>query len=509
MRGRGAFYLSFTAQILLSYAQDSSPPEIWIIDIDNNPAPSPENGPPLSYYATRDMSLLPYQILGIVGGYVLFVLILGSLLLTFARRLRQQARRGFDRGVKDTEMTKPPAHVKDHSFMTYKSRDAWGAGKKSSAGSTVTVTPVAGHGATFDEGIIARDKHKLQAGLADIYGAVFAAEESGPRAEQRPSDLRLTTNFGSPYQTPSQFPNSAASRSSNTPSHQPRGSITNFSKPMMSPTMSESPYAPFQAHQRVSSDSRAMPRQTSRASRSASLSQVGHHARRQEEDDEDAFPPQYYFEPHSPEIPPSRTPEIHGVPPAVPANALDWSDSYHMPAERPRAWPQANPQRPVTAPQHDMMRVVAEEEPGYSPITPSTPAGRAAPSAGNVHNVLPLRQKSSQNLRNNRLDTRLPNARSREGLLSPVLPSPGMLSPGPILNRTLDMPDDSFMRSFPTGMRTPLTGSLMSTQSQFKQYNHAETRAERKQREREERTVHGIVEEDLVPDDQDVWASTY
>jgi hypothetical protein len=84
-----------------------------------------------------------------------------------------------------------------------------------------------------------------------------------------------------------------------------------------------------------------------------------------------------------------------------------------------------------------------------------------------------------------------------------------MLSPGPILNRTLDMPENSFMRSIPTGMRTPLTGNLMSTQSQFKQYNHAETRAERKQREREERAAYGVVEEDLVPDDQDMWADSY
>jgi hypothetical protein len=49
----------------------------------------------------------------------------------------------------------------------------------------------------------------------------------------------------------------------------------------------------------------------------------------------------------------------------------------------------------------------------------------------------------------------------------------------------------------------------MSTQSQFKQYNHAETRAERKQREREERAVNGVLEEDLVPDDRDMWADSY
>lgn len=54
-------------------------------------APSPEDGPPASYHATRDRQRLPYEICGLVGGYVFTVLIWGILLLTVGRKMRRKA----------------------------------------------------------------------------------------------------------------------------------------------------------------------------------------------------------------------------------------------------------------------------------------------------------------------------------------------------------------------------------------------------------------------------------
>src|SRR4051812_9553152 len=58
--------------------------------ISNGPAPSPNDGPAASAHASRNKALLPAQICGVVGGYILTVLIWGALLLTVGRRMRRK-----------------------------------------------------------------------------------------------------------------------------------------------------------------------------------------------------------------------------------------------------------------------------------------------------------------------------------------------------------------------------------------------------------------------------------
>ncbi|KAF2642842.1 hypothetical protein P280DRAFT_468150 [Massarina eburnea CBS 473.64] len=53
-------------------------------------APSPEEGPPASANASRNKDILPYQITGLVGGYVITVLFWGILLLTVGRKMRRK-----------------------------------------------------------------------------------------------------------------------------------------------------------------------------------------------------------------------------------------------------------------------------------------------------------------------------------------------------------------------------------------------------------------------------------
>ncbi|KAI9650548.1 hypothetical protein NHQ30_000565 [Ciborinia camelliae] len=60
------------------------------LGIDWSPAPPPEDGPPLSAGASRNKALLPAQIGGIVGAYLLSLCVVGILIITLGRRLRRQ-----------------------------------------------------------------------------------------------------------------------------------------------------------------------------------------------------------------------------------------------------------------------------------------------------------------------------------------------------------------------------------------------------------------------------------
>src|ERR1700712_4207764 len=106
-------YLSYTALVLLSLTTYTTA-DLWSVDIDLSPAPSPEDGPHFSAHASRDKSLLPFQIVGIVGSYLGSVLIIVTLLLTVGRSRRRIA---LDRAAEArcTEMVKPMNRAFDPS----------------------------------------------------------------------------------------------------------------------------------------------------------------------------------------------------------------------------------------------------------------------------------------------------------------------------------------------------------------------------------------------------------
>ena len=75
--------------LLVSHCVDARPYDF--LDNYRDPPLSPEKGPPASANASRDKSLLPAQICGVVAGYVVTVLIWGVLLLTVGRRMRRKS----------------------------------------------------------------------------------------------------------------------------------------------------------------------------------------------------------------------------------------------------------------------------------------------------------------------------------------------------------------------------------------------------------------------------------
>lgn len=161
---------------------------LWTIDIDNGPAPSPEDGPPLSAHASRNPDLLAGQICGIIGAYLATIFILGSLLLTFGRRLRRAALSASS--ITSVEMVKPSITQFDDSPLSPHSQRSWYSPrrlkqKRSMQGSARTVSnlssPAVQSIASFDPGVIEADRVARQQELEHLYAAALAQEAAKSR----------------------------------------------------------------------------------------------------------------------------------------------------------------------------------------------------------------------------------------------------------------------------------------------------------------------------------------
>lgn len=156
---------------------------LWTVNIDESPAPSPEDGPPFSAHASRNHALLPAQICEIVGAYVACVLIVCSLLLTVARRRRREAQIVRMGAV---EMVAPTVAF-GASPISPKSPNSWYSPRKlqkkmSAPSSTKSVTSLVSPGldsnASFDLGILEANKAARERELENLYAAALAQEDA-------------------------------------------------------------------------------------------------------------------------------------------------------------------------------------------------------------------------------------------------------------------------------------------------------------------------------------------
>jgi len=146
---------------------------LWDVNIDHGPAPSPEDGPPLSYHASRDPSLLKYQVIGIVGGYVGAVLIIGLALLTVGKRARRAAQSSH--GTLSVEMVKPSRYMLDTSPVSpNQSVHSWRRWGTKGVGSTKS--PVLQMASSFDMKVIESDKARNQQEMERLYAAVMSQD---------------------------------------------------------------------------------------------------------------------------------------------------------------------------------------------------------------------------------------------------------------------------------------------------------------------------------------------
>lgn len=215
-------YLFPTA--LFFFAATALPPaDIWYVHINNAPAPPAGEGPPLQDSALRNPAWLPAQIGGIVAAYVLFVLCVGTALLTVGRRLRRSAQESQktlamemlkpikkrQQNIFDPSPISPATGPSPHSAidmkkgwpspMRSKSRvnsDGWSSINK---GHTRNQASVQSSVVTFDENVIESDMERNEREMERLYAAVMDHEEKRTASH---TNVGLVQQPRSPHQAP-------------------------------------------------------------------------------------------------------------------------------------------------------------------------------------------------------------------------------------------------------------------------------------------------------------------
>ena len=181
-----AFLLLIAASFFatLSTAAPADKKNIWAISIFRGPAPSPEEGPPASAHALRDPSKLKFEVIGIVGA--LLVWLVASFVGVFIVRKRLQRAQEIEERRREMMSIKPTGMVtlreieagpkSPHAMLSPKSPGkmssirSWARGHKGreSAASLSTVNT------RIDERIVEGDRAKNMDDMAKLYAAVMA-----------------------------------------------------------------------------------------------------------------------------------------------------------------------------------------------------------------------------------------------------------------------------------------------------------------------------------------------
>ncbi|GAB7340523.1 hypothetical protein MBLNU457_6942t1 [Dothideomycetes sp. NU457] len=195
LEGMSLLHAHVSVTILCSLVSIASASGLWHVSIDEGPAPSPEDGPPFSAHATRNPALLKAQICGIIGSYVGFAFIVGILLATVGKRMRHRAQSSHSsRGM---ELVKPANRVFEASPISPNSTQRpWYSPRrqKTKPGSVRSgsgpASPVPESLASFDATVIQSDKLARQQEMERLYAAVMSQNEDG-KPEPLTSEIEL------------------------------------------------------------------------------------------------------------------------------------------------------------------------------------------------------------------------------------------------------------------------------------------------------------------------------
>jgi len=244
--------------------------------------------------------------------------------------------------------------------------------------------------------------------------------------------------------------------------------------------------------------------------------------------------PRFYTDPGIPPEPPTARTLDSQYAPATPgaASTKSWrhGEEYYPEDEQldsPRALPQSHPNRisgynyanqaqavtnlastrpdPTHATaQNRQLRTDPQTLPP-SPALPNSPRKQQSAATG-TNRPLPLRQLAVQQNQQNQYQR---DAYTAAHPLTPMAWNQGYpLSSGPVKTTFLEAKRDKLLAPR-TGMATPYSPYMPFTPI-TPITPHLTTRAERRQRAKEERKVHGaITEEDQVADEKDLWSSGY
>lgn len=252
---RSILFLNLLGLLLLT-PPSAARPNPRPINIWLDPAPPPEEGPPLSASAVRDPSLLWREIVGIVGAYVATVALLLGCLLTVGRRLRHSAQ--SSNRTLEFEMFKPSAQPTNGIQPTLPQLDTNGKsatpskGKSrsfskpwSSSNSRGPASPISRKDSmsTVDEGVVKADRVRAQEDMERLYAAVME-HDAKQSAVYDTEDDNTPTSARQPT-SPMEFPEFRHLRQHQYPAspRSPRPPMTS-----LSPSAIPEEYAPYPTH---------------------------------------------------------------------------------------------------------------------------------------------------------------------------------------------------------------------------------------------------------------------
>jgi hypothetical protein len=159
------------------------------LGIDWDPAPAPQDGPPLSVGALRDPAFLPAEIVGIVGSYVFIVCVVGISLILISRHIRRVHER-FRQEPNVVELIQPRVHnypppLSPASPTSPRKNFSYPTGlEKSNRTPYIYPAPQIhspqspGTDPNVDAKVVEADREMLQRDLEDIYTHVMEQEEA-------------------------------------------------------------------------------------------------------------------------------------------------------------------------------------------------------------------------------------------------------------------------------------------------------------------------------------------
>lgn len=432
-------------QLLQFHTVRALPSHIWRVDIWTDPAPPPDEGPPLSASALRDPSKLKFEIIAIILAYIIFTSGLLLLLLTVGRRLRRNTQTS-NRNL-DMEMVKPsvdqsalgvdpsPVSPKEHWSSTGDSIKPW----TSPTGTQYyhqSMTSVS----TFDDRVIENDKIRSQLELERLYAAVMVHDAE---KEQSPvkKEIEQTSPRKSPSSYPPEFQHLQSTSSSNRRSHPQITSSTEPKSPGLSRASSRltktSPLSIFQSsHSRASSGASQKQRPRRISIRDLPIS------------------------------PPMGSPDL--------ANSLAYNDEQPL---APRVY---TPGPPPPTPGHKSAAATAREAEKKVTFRAPAPSPLKLRTANTSDTSLPFRQQYASSL-HSAPPTKTTFVERRESLLNP-----GPRTGAPV-------PYSPYMPYTPV---TPITPGRLVTK-------------EERKRTKKHNGMKVLVEDDLVQSDQEMWGESW
>jgi hypothetical protein len=528
--------------------------DLWKVSIDNGPAPSPEDGPPFSAHALRNKALLKYEIIGVVGAYVVAVLILGTLLLTIGRRLRRRAQ---EMASRPQEMVKPMTKNFDPSPISPRSARSWLRKKKSAtssirSGHSNVGSPGMDSVVSFDNQIVEQDRLRRQEEMERLYAAVMAHDDRKSQGEPVGRIMTAEDHIGaappeySQKRPPRLVTDDPRLRHLQAPDLGPRSPGTPkspvraiYPPDAAMPPMPQSPGGPIRAeYQSTTPLSPQFPSGEMRLNRKSRADSMGNRSFTSDsgssggkklrktlrnikisaplyvDDNSDGartpLSPRFYTDPGIPPEPPTaKTTESTDsyLAPTTPGTAISPPFPYDSELreeeelDEVRDLPQAHPNRLSTYNYANEAQAVTN-----AASTRPDPTATRQTNASNVARPLPFRQLNTQPQQPTQA------AYQQAYPLSPLNLHPNYtgipFSAGPGQTQFVSPRRDKFGGPR-TGMATPYSPYMPFTPL-TPVTPHLTSRAERKQRVREERTIKGVItEEDQVADEKDLWSSGY